>query len=128
MRRKDYQFRIIFLFLVFVLVLAGRKEDETVKRKLAAHGVDKALHNEIIGMTSASMTRRDIVNHVKGHFPKKSQSEVNDIVLAAALAAGKPLPKKSATTAAEERVRVEKQKEFNMAKKKMQDAKRRQRR
>jgi hypothetical protein len=71
------------------------------------------------------MTRQDIIQHVRGHYPGKSRGELNDIVLASALSRGRPLPKLSATRMAEERLRLQKQREFSAAKKKVEAAKRR---
>lgn len=70
-------------------------------------------------MAGQSMTRQDIVAHVGSHYPHKTRGELNDIVVASTISGGRPLPKLSATRAAEERARLQNQREFDAAKKRL---------
>ena len=130
--------RSVLLVLAVVLVSVGagersaaererkRKEATTAasRRLLAAHQVRPDVQRELASMAS-TMTKSDVARHAASHFPKKSLAEVNSIVAASAIAAGRPLPKNSATQTAEARLRAHKSRQFEEAKKKLSQSKRR---
>jgi hypothetical protein len=123
---------LLFLLLTGTLAAAitkrTGKEDERDRRQqkqqkarrlLDRHGVGKDLKAEIVGMVGGSMRRQDIVNHVRGHCPEKNKGELNDIVIASSLQAGRPIPKPSDTRAAEERARIQKERDFDNSKRRL---------
>lgn len=94
------------------------------RRLLSSYRVRPEVQRELASM-SATMTKRDVARHAAAHFPGSSLAEVNSIVAASAIAAGKPLPRNSATQAAEDRLRAHRTRQFEEAKKRLDHSKRR---
>ena len=125
----------VSLALVLALFLAqvqgastGAREGEddvtaASRRLLSSYRVRPEVQRELASM-SATMTKRDVARHAAAHFPQRSIAEVNSIVAASAIAAGKPLPRNSATQAAEDRLRAHRTRQFEEAKKQLDHRKR----
>lgn len=64
---------------------------------LALHGVDDSLIEELHRMSTSSITREAMIQHVSQHFPEKKPDEWNEIVLSALAVKGKSPPDVSAT-------------------------------
>ena len=130
---------LVSLALVLALILAQvqgastgaregeerRRDDVTAasRRLLSSYRVRPEVQRELASM-SATMTKRDVARHAAAHFPQRSLAEVNSIVAASAIAAGKPLPRNSATQAAEDRLRAHRTRQFEEAKKQLDHKKR----
>lgn len=65
------------------------KSKNDIQSSLDAHGVQPYLIDEINGMATSYIPRETIIKHVQSHFPEKSLSEVNDIVISAIALTGK---------------------------------------
>ena len=73
----------LIILLCFILAVAyGRNVDDKLKR----HGVDKSMQRSISGMSKSGLSHENIVKNVARHYPTKSKSEINDIVIAANIA------------------------------------------
>jgi hypothetical protein len=53
-----------------------------LKRILDTHGVDDPLVDELNRMATSSVSRDAMIQHVGSHFPEKSKSDWNDILVA----------------------------------------------
>lgn len=65
----------------------------SMEATLDHHGVPENLMREIHSMASSYIPRETIVKHVKSHFPGKSESDWNDIVVSAIGVGGRAMPK-----------------------------------
>ena len=75
--------RYILSFLLFLCAIVSTAISEgTIDRKLRLHGVDKSVQRAISGMTKSGRSHNNIVSNIQHHFPEKSRSEINDIVIA----------------------------------------------
>ena len=121
----------LFVIILYVCVAANGQQQKSEEkaaaahRKLQQHNVRAEVVREVANLASSNLRRQDIVSHVQTHFPDKSRAEANDIVLAATMAAGKPLPKEQDMRAAQANARRQKLIEFNEGKKRIERTKKR---
>ena len=64
-----------------------------ISETFKTHNVKKTLIDEINNMAASSIPREYIISHVGSHYPDKSESEWNDIVISSLNVYGKHAPK-----------------------------------
>jgi hypothetical protein len=77
--------------------VTGNLNVDSLNAKLERHGVKDTVVSEIVSMSTQHFSLEAITAHIQKHFPDKSKSTINDIVLTAHLSAGVLPPKPMAT-------------------------------
>jgi hypothetical protein len=75
----------LILFVCLFLGITSAKGGG-VHRKLDEHGVQPSMQKSIAGMTKSGLSHDSIVKNIQRHFPSKSKSDINDIVIASNIA------------------------------------------
>ena len=90
---------ILFIILLIICHIVSAVDDSKrspgAQKLLEKHRVSKSTTQEIVRMSAQNIPKETIVQHMQTHFPGKSSGDINNIIVAAHLAHGKPQPKRS---------------------------------
>jgi hypothetical protein len=77
---------LVVLLCVILGVAFGKGGKTGINAKLSKHGVVSSMQKSISGMTKSGLSHDNIVKNIQAHYPSKSKSEINDIVVASNIA------------------------------------------
>ena len=86
--------KFLLLILIIFICLIEAKKSAIEHDYLEEKGVKKDIKNQILSMSQSGMTHEKITSHLKQfHLKDKSEAELNDIVMATHIQAGKRHPR-----------------------------------
>ena len=97
-------FKLTFLVsLLNILYISGKKNLQDV---LNDHKITDSMKRAIVGMTSAKLSKSEIISTIQRNLPGKQLHELNDIVVAANGVSGRPPPRDHDLRKATEQKRI----------------------